>query len=326
MKKIISLLLLLTIAAFALFSCGETADDTQIRIGYITGPTGMGMAELIHNNGGVEGNDKYSFTRYEAPNLATADLAAGKIDLICMPTNDAATYYNENKSVEVLAINTLSSIFLVTDKNTTISSFDELAGKTIYTCKAGTPKAITQYLINAAGIGATVSDSFNGNTIPSPKDLGALLTNGSIDIAIVPEPILTSSMLTIKQNGNADVAYSIDLKVADVWNEYCATPLAMGCIVASKEFADAHGAAINAFLDEYKSSIDFVNDSANLEAASDYIAEAKIMGAAAPAKMALNNLRGAIAYLDGDDMVAALKGVYTALNIAQPDDEYYYKK
>lgn len=326
MKKLISIVLLLALAIFTFAACAEEPDDTQIRVGYITGPTGMGMAKLIHDNGGTEGNEKYSFTRYENPNLATADLAAGKIDVICMPTNDAATYYNANGSITVLAVNTLSSLFLVTDKNTTVTSFAELDGKTVYTCKSGTPKVITQFLIDSAGINATVSDSYNGNVIAAPKDLGALLTEGSIEIAIVPEPILTSSLLTIKQSGDTSIEYSIDLKISDVWNSYCATPLTMGCIVADEGFAKAHKTVINAFLDEYEKSIEYVNASENIDATAEFIAEAKIMGAAAPAKIALGHLHDAIAYIDGAEMKSALKGFYSSINIQEPSDEFYYKK
>ena len=38
-------------------------DDTVIKIGYMQGPTGMGMAKLIHDNGGIQGNEKYQFVK-----------------------------------------------------------------------------------------------------------------------------------------------------------------------------------------------------------------------------------------------------------------------
>ena len=136
MKKIIALLLLLTTLTFVFTACGEP-DNTQIRVGYITGPTGMGMAKLIDDNGGTDGNEKYSFTRYTAPTEAAAALASGKVDLICIDTNGAADYFNQYGDAKVLAINTLSSLFLVTDKNTSVNSFMDLDGKTVYTCKAG---------------------------------------------------------------------------------------------------------------------------------------------------------------------------------------------
>ena len=53
MKKIISLILVLVLCATALISCSdEEPGADKIRIGYMAGPTGMGMAKLIHDNGG----------------------------------------------------------------------------------------------------------------------------------------------------------------------------------------------------------------------------------------------------------------------------------
>ena len=89
MKKIIALILA-TIMLMSLVGCDyfKTNDDTtppekvKIRIGYMAGPTGMGMAKLVSDNGGLEnGNEKYKFTKYADTAAAKADLAAGKIDL-----------------------------------------------------------------------------------------------------------------------------------------------------------------------------------------------------------------------------------------------------
>ena len=94
MKKILALTLSVMLAAVLLVGCLPTQnpnDTTKIRIGYMAGPTGMGMAKLVADNGGLEeGNEKYSFTKYADTNAAKSDLAAGKIDVICLPTNEAA--------------------------------------------------------------------------------------------------------------------------------------------------------------------------------------------------------------------------------------------
>ena len=58
------------------------------------GPTGMGMAKLIHDNGGVSGNEKYTFTKFEDVQAATAAILSGAIDFACLPTNNASIIYN----------------------------------------------------------------------------------------------------------------------------------------------------------------------------------------------------------------------------------------
>lgn len=323
MKKLLSLLLICTLSLLCLSSCGdgETADEaTSIRVGYMSGPTGMGMAKLINDNGGKDGNSTYSFKQYENTNLAKADLLAGNIDVICLPTNEAAVYFNtQDDESTVLAINTLNTLFLLSDANTTINSFAELEGKTIYTCKNGTPKPIIEYLLSKAKVNATVSTSVNGTEILTPKDLGAQITAGNVDIAIAPEPIVTSSLL---QNKN----YSIDLDLGDEWAKYSSHGITMGCIVANKTFVSKNKNLTAKFLNEYKASIEYIGDNANVDNSAKYVKESGIMAAEPAAKKALTNLGDSITYIDGSAMKTALEAFYTAIGVNLPDADFYYEK
>ena len=314
MKKIIALLIVLSVCILPLVSCGEP-DNTKIRVGFLAGPTGMGMAKLIHDNGGVEtGNEKYSFEKFPNTDKAKAALTAGQVDVICLPTNEAVAYYNSaDDNVTVLAINTLNTLCVLSDANTTITQFSDLAGKTIYTCSDGTPSEIIKYLLKVSNIDAKVSTEFNGKEIKTPADLGALLE--SLPIAVVPEPIITS----------ANKSHTIDINLSNVWNEKCDTPIAMGCIIASKTFVDEHKSVIENFLEEYKASINFVNDEQNIDTAADYIVEAGVMGKAPAAKKVLTNLNGAIKYIDGKEMKEILTSFYKAVGVpAAKNDAFYY--
>ncbi len=322
MKKFLSVLLILTLTLLTFTACSnEEPDETVLRVGYMKGPTGMGMAKLIHDNGGVNGNEKYTFTKYENTKLATTDLLTGKIDAICIPTNDAATYYNsEDSNSQVLAVNTLNTLFLLTDSSTSISDFSELEGKTIYTCKNGTPKVVLEYLLEAAEINATISTNVNGTELLTPANLGEAIVKGQVPIALAPEPIVTSSLLK-------NSSYSIDINLNTVWNAECDTVLPMGCIIASKSFITEHKSVIDNFLNEYKNSIKFISDSENLDKAAEYVVESGVLDAAPAAKSALKNLGNAIAYVDGKEMKTALEAFYTAIDfIKMPDSGFYYEK
>ncbi len=319
MKKLIALLLLLTVCVLPLTACGEP-DNTKIRVGYLAGPTGMGMAKLIHDNGGVEaGNEKYSFEKFPNTEKAKAALTAGQVDAICLPTNEAVAYYNDtDDNLTVLAINTLNTLYVLSDAENTVASFADLAGKTVYTCSDGTPSEILDYLLKTAKVDATVSTEFGGKAIKTPADLGALVTNGSIPIAVVPEPMVTSS--TLKNS-----SYSIDINISDVWAASCDTPLTMGCIVASKTFVDEHKTVVESFLKDYKASIQFMDDKNNIDTAAEYVVETGVMNAAPAAKKALTNLNGAIKYIDGKEMKEALNAFYKAVGASAPKkDAFYY--
>ncbi len=332
MKKLISLFLISVMLVFAFTSCTTPDNDSgskKIRIGYMAGPTGMGMAKLTHDNGGVDGNDDYSFKKYLNTGDAKADLAAGKIDVICLPTNEAAEYYEQFVgTIEVLSINCLNSLYLLSDKSTTISSLSDLNGKTIYTCKDGTPKSIIEYILAENDIDATVTYEYGDKTLVSPAQVGALVVTGELPIVVLPEPIITSSLLTIKSNGDTSIDYSVDLDLDDGWASAqgdSAMPITMGCIVVSKKFANNNPDLISAFLAEYKASIEFVGNSENIQTAADYIVEAQIMGAKPAAVKALTNLDGAIAYIDGAQMKSYLINFYNITGITPPDEKFYHK-
>lgn len=318
MKKLLSLILTVSILLLALVSCGGNDDNAQIRIGYMSGPTGMGMAKLIHDN--KDNTEKYSFKQYENTKLAFADLTAGKIDVICAPTNESANYFNTvDDSTVILAINTLNTLFLVSDAETTINSFAELEGKTVYTCKNGTPKVVLEYLLEEAKVNATVSTSVNGTEITTPQQLAQQIIAGNISIAVAPEPIVTSA--TMQNN-----SYSIDLNMNTVWKSVASTELTMGCIIANGNFVTQHKGAINAFLQEYESSINFMRNETNLDTAANYIVESGIMAAIPAAKSALRNLGSSIAYIDGSEMKTSLKAFLAIVGVSSPAEKFYYAK
>ena len=333
MKKLIALIITLATLLAMLASCGtknpdggnDTKEDeeTKIRIGYMSGPTGMGMAKLIHDNGGVEGNDKYSFVSYTDTALAKADLTKGDIDVICLPTNEALAYYNSvDKNLRMLAVNCLNSLYLISDGEHSAQSLGDLEGETVYTCKNGTPRIILEYIINALELDVEVSYTINDKEMTTPADVRTQVIAGALPYAVIPEPIVTAASL--KNN-----SYSVDIDLADEWAKISTladTPVTMGCIVGNLDFISKNPNLTKTFLEEYKASVDYVGNVENVESAANFVAEAKIMDAAPAAKKALTNLGDAISYLDGEEMKSALEAFYTALGMPLPSDDFYYEK
>jgi len=343
MKKLLALILVITSLTLTLASCkwingsqdtGDNENDTVIRIAYMNGPTGMGMAKLIHDNGGVEGNEKYQFVKYSDAALATADLKDGKVDMACIPTNTAATIYNKLGNINVLALNCLNSLFVMTKTGVEISSINDLEGKTIYTIQNGTPAVILRHLLAESNVNATVKTTIgegeNEKVIAAPTDLAPLLIAGKIDIALVPEPVATAAPLKIASQ-NKDYTYTVAINLTDAWKEISSSPVAMGCIVGNKDFVANNKSAVNSFLAEYKQSIEYISTPENLETAAQYIVDAGVLDAAPAAKKSLVNLGSAIAYSDGEEMKTTLVDFYNAIGSNMiggnlPDDEFYYEK
>jgi len=288
------------------------------------------MAKLINDNGGLEGNEKYSFRSYAAEKSPTeaakGELLAGKIDVICLPTNEAAVYFNTtDDNCVILSINTLNTLFFISDENNTVTSLADLKDKTVYTCEKGTPKVVLEHLLAQANINATVSTvSPGGETIGSPDDLKQQIIKGTVPIAFAPEPIVSATSFARSNSGKTP--YSVDLSCDDAWNANCDSTLAMGCIIASKSFVEKHPTVIDEFLTEYKASIEYISSSQNIDSAATYVVNAGILPNATVAKSALQNLGNSIAYIDGKAMKTTLQEFYKELGIKSPADAFYYEK
>lgn len=310
--------------SLTLICCNPNAGKKVIRVGYLAGPTGMGMAKLISDNADNQG---YSFTKYADSNAAKTDLAAGKIDIICLPTNEAAQYYAKvDSTAKLLAVNCLNSLYLLTKGEDQVNSLSELEGQTIYTCKNGTPKMVLEYILKEAGINAEVSYEIGDKVMLTPQDLSTCVSLGLVPNAVMPEPIVTSTLMTISKNGDKSVHYTVDVDLSDEWAKISSTPIAMGCIIANGDFVRENPTLLADFLSEYKGSVEYIGNNENLDSAANYVVENGIMGAAPAAKMALKNLGKSISYIDGDQMKDTLVSFYTALGIALPDDDFYYEK
>lgn len=111
--------------------------SAKIRIAVMNGPTGMGMAKLMNDSQG----ETYEFITYDNPAKATADLAAGTVDMACIPTNTAAVLANKSNDISVISINCLGSLYVVVKDGVEINSVADLIDKVVY---YGVPSSTTE--------------------------------------------------------------------------------------------------------------------------------------------------------------------------------------
>lgn len=343
MKKIITLLLALTLM-FCFVACGnegvsnngnENNDESsnsgnqnndeslnenndklsQIKIGVMNGPTGMGIAKLI-NDYGME-SDKYVFKTYSDPTDATATLTNGENDMLCVPTNLAANLFSKKSDfITVAAINCLGSLYVVAKDGIEINSISDLSGKTIYYgVKTSTTEPILSYILEQNGIEANVIAEQDHDVVTTK------MVKGEIDIAVIPEPKATASVNGAKAKGQN---YSIKLSLSEEWDAVSDTGLAMGCIIVKNDFLKNNKSSVDAFLKEYKSSIEFIGNEENKSEAAQMIVDAGILPKLPIATAALGNLYGAIVYIDGEDMKNTLVDFYKNIGMALPGEDFYY--
>ena len=321
MKRILAAILILSISLLTFASClggnnssgNGDSSTAKIRIGALSGPTGMGMAKMINDNG--LDSEKYAFTVFGSPEDAKNAFVAGDVDAICFPTNTAANLFGALKGeLYVAAINCLGSLYLLSDNGTPITSVKDLEGKTVYTSVAtSTTKPILDYILQKNDVDAKIEIAKDHDT------LVAMLASGEASIAVLPEPKVTAALMTNKN-------YSVRLNLSEEWDKVSSTPLTMGCIVVRNDFLENHKSVVDKFLKDYKDSIEYVGNADNNDSAAQMIVSAGVLPKLPIAKGALTNLYGSIVYQDGNDMKSSLKAFYTAIGLNQPSDEFYYEK
>jgi NitT/TauT family transport system substrate-binding protein len=300
-----------------------TYDETEIRVSVLNGTTGFGAAQMIHKATSGFSVLNYNFTVESDAANVTAGLINGSVDIAALPTNAAATVYNKTGGkVQIAAINTLGVLYLLTNDKVEVNSFADLKGKTVY-CPAQNPAFIFEAICRAnnlePGKDVTIDTAF-----AQPADLRTAVASGQVDIAVLPEP-----MVTIAKNANASLKTALDL-TAEWEKVYGEDSLAQGCIVVRTEWAEAHPIELALFLGEYRESIEFTN---NYPAeASEMIVEAGIFAQAPIAQKAIPNCN--IVYITGEEMATALDVFFTKLHAvnpaavggAIPDSGIYYGK
>lgn len=323
MKKILSLLLallMLSVSLISLASCNDAKTDGEINVTTLNGTTGFGMAPLMKENSEGTTSNKYNFEVQTDPSVVLAGLINGSIDIAALPTNAAANAYNKtNGGVQIIAINTLGVLYLVTN-NIDVSSFNDLEGKTIY-CPAQNPFFITKYLVEANNLSDKIT--VDSTTYATADALRAAVIAGNVDYAVLPEP-----MVTIARSSNATLKTTLNF--TNEWNKVSnGKQLVQGCVVVRTEFANQYPGSVKEFLKEYKSSIEALNSDPATNSA--YIKEFGIFANDKVAAKAIPNCN--IAYLDGSEMKTAMLGFLEAMysvapasiGNAIPDDNFYYE-
>lgn len=314
-------LVLALVMIFALAACGQKQESEPtptpapdadaslpVNVMVLNGTTGFGMAGLISDSEAGNAALNYTFSVETDASNITAALVNGTADIGALPTNAAATLYNKTGGkVQVLALNTLGVLYLVTDGSEEITSFEDLRGKTVY-APAQNPTFIFQALCEKNGL-AVGEDITIDNTYAQPADLNTAVSSGEVSLAVLPEP-----MVTVARSANDQLTVALDLTAE--WDKVMpAGSLVQGCVVVRTEFAEEHPAEVAKFLEEYEASIELLtNDTA---AAAQKIEETGVFAKAAVAQKAIPNCN--VCFVTGAEMQSALGEFLNVMFEVAPD-------
>lgn len=250
-------------------------EGADVRVAALSGSTGLGMAKLMEDAETKTTVNNYTFDVFDAPETLLPEITAKKYDIAALPTNVAAKLYNKtNGQLQILAVNTLGVLYLLEIGTQNVKSVADLSGKTVYTTGQGsTPEYALKYILEKNGVtDCNIVFETTADLVVSHAQEGALL--------MLPEPKVTAVKGQVQ-----NVTVALDMTAE--WNKVCDTPMAQGCVVVTKDFAEANPRAVNQFLKEYEASINYVKE--NVEDASLLVAKFGIIPKAPLAAKAIPN-------------------------------------
>ena len=307
------LLMLMFLLSLSLLAAGT------VNVAALRGPTAMGLVKLMEESGnGLTDND-YSFTLEGAPDAIVPLIVKGDVDAAAIPGNLASVLYNNTKGkIEVIAINTLGVLYIV-ENGDSIHSIDDLRGRTIYSAgKGSTPEYALMYILQSNGL-EVGKDVFIEWKSEHAECVAALSSDAS-GCAMLPQPFAATAMM---QNGNIRIALDLN----DLWEAETGTVLITGVTVVRKDFASENPETLQAFMEDYASSVEYVQ--CDVPGAAALIGKYGIV----PEKAALAALPYCrISFITGEEMKEALSEYLSILYDANPksvggalpDDGFYY--
>lgn len=328
MKKKAVLISLLLTFAMIFTSCASqkpeektSSNKQEVKIAAMKGPTSLGMLELMENDEKGETEADYTFTLAGTADEITPKLLQGELDIASVPANLASVLYNKSEGkIKALAINALGVVYILEKGEPTVKSISDLKGKTICaTGKGSTPEASIRYLLTLSGLNPDTDVTFDWHK--DPAEVVSLLAQGSVDIAMLPQPYVTVAQTKVE---NLNIALSLN----DIWNENVKeSKLVTGTLVVRDDFAKNNPELIEIFLNEYKKSTDFSVE--NIDEASKLAEKFGIIKEPI-AKKAIPNCN--ITCIASDDMKTALSGYLKILFESNPnmiggkmpEDDFYY--
>ena len=316
MKRIlIALLCCLTL----LLTAPALGEEAPMRVYTLAGPTGIGMAGIMEGNEGA-----YEFTLCSAANDIVAAIASGSADVAACPTNLAATLYHKTSgAVQLLALNTLGVLHVVT-ADESIQSVQDLAGRTVYATGQGSvPEYALSYILEQNGL----ADSVTVEYVAEHSELATMLAAGRAQIGVLPEPHVTSALM---QNDSLRAALDVTALFEDAARADGkeGMVLSMGCVIVRRAYAQEHPEALAQFMADYAASVEMVN--ADVSGAAQLVQKHGILPKAAVAERAIPNCH--IVFITGEAMRAQIEPLYQLLydanpasvGGAMPDDAFYY--
>ena len=282
----------------------------------------MGLAELMDRAEKGETENDYTFTMAGKADELVGSIASGDLDIVLVPANVASILYTKTQgNVNVIDINTLGVLYVVASDDS-ISSMEDLKGKTVYmTGKGTTPEYVMNYLLSENGLtDGDVTLEFKSEA----TEVASVLKEDSSAVGVLPQPFATAACI---QNE----ALKPVLDLTEQWNllnKENGSQLVTGVTIVRSDFLKENEEAVKLFIEDHKASAAYTSE--HLDEAAEMVAALGKVEKAPIAKKAMPACN--IVCITGEEMKSALSGYLSVLEAADaksvggqlPADDFYY--
>lgn len=172
---------------------------------------------------------------WETSDALLTQIQKNEAEFFVLPLNIGANLHAKGMPIQLIQVNTWGSMFLVS-ANETIGNLKDLAGQTIFVpSQGGPPDLLTGYLLKQSNL-SDVGLSF----VPL-SEIGQQLASGTIEHAVIPEPMLS----ILQANVPRDLHIIVDFNQA--WQEHFGQALPQTGIFVNKEWATTNQETIAQF-------------------------------------------------------------------------------
>lgn len=227
--------------------------QTPLKVGTITGPTGIAMAKLIDDSYLGE-NVKVAFDMESNATLMPAKLLKKELDIAFVPTNMASIIYNKSQGQVVLLSTNIWGLLSVVTTDPKIKTWNDLKGKQVDIFGQGaTPEIAFKALAEANGLDPKKDLSYK-MSYDTPATLVAAMASGNTKngVAVLAEPFTS---LLLQKNKNAKILFDVQTE----WKKGYGLGFPMSSLVVRKQFLEEHPEVVDNFIREFANNLAFAN-------------------------------------------------------------------
>lgn len=286
--------------------------ENKIRIATGNDPMALGFAKLS-----VDRAYAYDVEICDSAEAAIELFKAGKADILSVSLDTAARLYNEIGGIEMLAINTLGMVYVLST-DSELETLAGLKGKTVY-CPSDKADvcAIFAKALQVSGV-SDVDIQYK-----TADEIREGMIAGTIENCVLPEYNATGTIARMSEESTVSV-----VAAANEWEEQSGYKLAQGCIVAKKDYVEKNTDLIEEFLGFYEVSINYLGK--NITNAALFLKDNNFFSDSELAKALITNCN--LGFVSGEEMKELAKKNLKALvsvdedilSGSVPADDFYY--